>query len=136
MNKHSSRSHCVVVIKVVRQEVPASMLSAEGKREAKDQASVKVRQTMGQLTIVDLAGSERVKKSAAQVCALSLPAGDPYPPRGSCVPPRPLPTESHSCWPSMASLALCPPILCLQNGFALPCPLSLLLTPTPLGRPP
>mmetsp|Transcript_16797 Transcript_16797/g.46931 ORF Transcript_16797/g.46931 Transcript_16797/m.46931 type:complete len:884 (+) Transcript_16797:140-2791(+) len=66
MNKHSSRSHCVVLIKVVRQEVPAGMLTNDGKVEATPGAAVKVRQTMGQLTIVDLAGSERIKKSAAQ----------------------------------------------------------------------
>ena len=43
------------------------MLTADGKLEAQNADSIKVRQTEGQLTIVDLAGSERIKKSAAQV---------------------------------------------------------------------
>eukprot|EP00873_Tetraselmis_striata_P045236 jgi/Tetstr1/465500/TSEL_000883.t1 len=66
MNKHSSRSHCVVTLKIVRQEVPAALIGKDGSVTAAVASSVKVRQTEGKLTVVDLAGSERIKKSAAQ----------------------------------------------------------------------
>jgi hypothetical protein len=57
MNKHSSRSHCVLQLRVNR--VPrldtAAVAEATGK--------VEIVQQRGLLTVVDMAGSERVKKS-------------------------------------------------------------------------
>jgi len=55
MNKHSSRSHAVMQLKVTRRPRPL-----EGSME---DGSTPFKRYMGKLTIVDLAGSERIKKS-------------------------------------------------------------------------
>ena len=61
MNKHSSRSHCVLQLRVNR--VPrvgtAAVASAGGKK-------VELVQQRGLLTVVDMAGSERVKKTMSE----------------------------------------------------------------------
>ena len=55
LNKHSSRSHCILQLRVQRTQRPAE-----------DGAESTVRQLAGRLVLVDLAGSERVKKSGAE----------------------------------------------------------------------
>ena len=61
MNKHSSRSHCVLQLRVNR--VPrvgtAAVAGAGGKK-------VELVQQRGLLTVVDIAGSERVKKTMSE----------------------------------------------------------------------
>jgi hypothetical protein len=72
MNKHSSRSHCLLqlrVNKVARTAAPAdASAAAVAVTAAAAVAAAKknvVQQSQGLLTVVDLAGSERVKKSGA-----------------------------------------------------------------------
>mmetsp|Transcript_45974 Transcript_45974/g.146792 ORF Transcript_45974/g.146792 Transcript_45974/m.146792 type:complete len:518 (+) Transcript_45974:922-2475(+) len=65
LNKHSSRSHCVLQIKVNRRNRAECSAKAEACKENVRQ-SITVSQTMGKLTIVDLAGSERIKKSLSE----------------------------------------------------------------------
>ena len=67
MNKHSSRSHCLLQLRVTRtarHPDPKPTSTVTNKEEA-DAGKVMQRQTVGVLTVVDLAGSERVKKSGA-----------------------------------------------------------------------
>ena len=69
MNKHSSRSHAVVQIRLIRNDRAAlhSLESSTGDLEgAKREGRIQVSQRLGQLTVVDLAGSERVKKSHSE----------------------------------------------------------------------
>ena len=88
MNKHSSRSHAVVQIRLLRNSKAAQKaldLAQEGGEENEgpvlgsdgggggrggggppSPTTMRVRQRMGQVTIVDLAGSERVKKSQSE----------------------------------------------------------------------
>lgn len=56
MNKHSSRSHAVMQLKVAKR--PQGTCSA-----ASPGGDATFKRLMGKMTIVDLAGSERVKKS-------------------------------------------------------------------------
>ena len=57
MNKHSSRSHAVFQIKIVKRERSTAPASA-GPQQFKA--------TFSKLSIVDLAGSERIKRSGAE----------------------------------------------------------------------
>ncbi len=88
MNKHSSRSHAVVQIRLLRNSKAAQKaldLAQAGGEENEgpvlgddrgagggvgggpsSPTTMRVRQRMGQVTIVDLAGSERVKKSQSE----------------------------------------------------------------------
>ena len=94
MNKHSSRSHAVVQIRLLRNSKaaqkaldlaqgggeeneapgaggPGSVGGERGERGGagdppSSPTTMRVRQRMGQITIVDLAGSERVKKSQSE----------------------------------------------------------------------
>lgn len=83
MNKHSSRSHCILQLKVNRlpraavgaaaadatvlDTAVAGAAAEEGTPgAAPDPQSVELMQQQGLLTIVDMAGSERVKKSRAE----------------------------------------------------------------------
>jgi len=75
MNKHSSRSHCVIQMRVEkRRRAGLGDAAADGgggsdgdakaTKGAEDLVTLKT--TVGKLTVVDLAGSERVKKSEAK----------------------------------------------------------------------
>lgn len=68
LNKHSSRAHAVIQLRVTRRR---RMAAKQGKNlqaslERQDSAKRAVRATRGRLTVVDLAGSERVKRSLAE----------------------------------------------------------------------
>jgi len=67
MNKHSSRSHCVIQMRVEKRRRSGLGDADEGDAQvspAEDLVTLKT--TVGKLTVVDLAGSERVKKSEAR----------------------------------------------------------------------
>ena len=66
MNKHSSRSHCVLQLKVNRVPRPDNttvmpQLNSSGYRQ-----TLELLQHQGLLTVVDMAGSERVKKTLSE----------------------------------------------------------------------
>lgn len=71
MNKHSSRSHAVLMIKVARHKrsdvvtrgPDGNSADAVEETEAKNQSNVLITGKQGILNVIDLAGSERVKKS-------------------------------------------------------------------------
>ena len=70
LNKHSSRAHAVIQLRVTRRRRMASVaegadLHASLERE-EGSGRRAVRATVGRLTVVDLAGSERVKRSLAE----------------------------------------------------------------------
>jgi hypothetical protein len=66
MNKHSSRSHCVLQLKVNRVPRPDTTTAMAQLNSSGYRRTLELLQHQGLLTVVDMAGSERVKKTLSE----------------------------------------------------------------------